>query len=197
MPVHARHADPAPNPQGKGLVPALEDLHHFHPTLSRALSPLQFLRDYCLSSLVLAAHFRFRPVVDRTYFLYSRDSDWMLSLVSPDEWGTSPPGAFVAQCTLREDMTWAVTFSTDPFAPEVGDRLRSFAHAFTESLRAEEDIASSLPFFTPQLPYYRGVLATALAASLSRSAPTRSALHTALQHSALPALLFSPGDPAG
>jgi hypothetical protein len=97
-----------PNPQGKGLVPLLRDWQTVQPAFCGQRSAVDFLRDYCVSSLVLAAQFRFKPVVGVPYFLYCGQQGWMLSLVGPDEWGQRLPGEYLARCRLRADMTWAL-----------------------------------------------------------------------------------------
>ena len=100
-----------PNPQGKGMVPVLRDWATMQPSVVAPKSPAAFLRDYCISSLVLAADFRFKPVVGNTYFLYARERDWNLSLIAPDEWGQRRPGECLGECHLRADMTWEIDTS--------------------------------------------------------------------------------------
>ena len=95
-----------PNPQGKGLVPVLRDWGATRPEGSTRKNAAEFLRDYCISSLVLAARFKFRPVIGRTYYLYAGDTEWTLSLIGPEEWHAAAPGRFLAPCRLRRDMTW-------------------------------------------------------------------------------------------
>ncbi len=74
------------------MVPILRDWATVQPSTSVAKAPDIFLRDYCISSLVLAAKFRFKPVLGKSYFLYVRDNDWMMSLIAPHEWGQRQPG---------------------------------------------------------------------------------------------------------
>lgn len=195
MPITRANEQKNPNPQGKGLVPTLRDLALFNPDSVRRKSPLEFFRDYCVSSLVLAARFQFRPVVGRTYFLYSREDSWLLSLISPEEWGAKIPGAFVAACTLRDDMTWQVAFTDIAGDPVLGAKLQRFVDGFTEALDSQEDILEALPFFVAHLPYYQRVLATGLAASLRLSSPPAPALAAALEHRLLAGQLNSPDAP--
>jgi len=177
----------APNPQGKGLVPSLNDLAAFNPARTAPRSPLAFFRDYCVSSLVLAADFNFRPVVDKPYYLYSREENWMLSLIGPREWGERLPGAFVAECRLQPDMTWTVAFAQLKAHSKAAERLQAFVDGFCDTLEAQKDIAAHLPVYVAHLPYYRRVLAAALANSLRDSAPARPALDHVLRRRALPA----------
>jgi hypothetical protein len=160
-----------PNPQGKGLVPMLRDWQSVQPAVRGQKSAADFLRDYCVSSLVLGAQFRFKPVVGVTYFLYSAGQDWMLSLVGPQEWGQRMPGEYLAMCRLRPDMTWEMEAAAlDAHSPAL-ERARQFIRGFVDMLAAQESIAEHLPFYARELPYYQRLLATALASSLQRSLP--------------------------
>jgi ubiquinone/menaquinone biosynthesis C-methylase UbiE len=51
-----------PNPQGKGNVTVLQDWDALRPRSLERKSANNILTDYCLSALVLAAKFQFRPV---------------------------------------------------------------------------------------------------------------------------------------
>ncbi|MAT91914.1 MAG: hypothetical protein CME59_04885 [Halioglobus sp.] len=184
MHVTAANRDKNPNPQGKGNLPTLRDLGDFSAAGVRRKTPVEFFRDYCVSSLVLAARFDFRPVVGRTYYLYSREQGWMLSLVAPQEWGQNLPGDFVAACALRPDMTWEVRFDDLADAPQVTDKLQAFVDAFTSALHEQDDVAAHLPRFVAHLPYYRRLLASSLAASLDLSSPPQQALRQLLDSSA-------------
>ena len=161
-----------PNPQGKGVVPVLRDWATMQRCAPAAKAPAVFLRDYCMSSLVLAARFRFKPVPGKAYFLYVMDNDWMLSLIAPHEWGERGPEAFLGECRLRPDMTWEIDTS------ECGEgdvaalaKAQKFIEGFVETLAAQDAIVEHLPFYVAGLPYYQRLLATALAASLQRSLP--------------------------
>ena len=182
-----------PNPQGKGGVPVLRDLGAFAPGGVGRKTPVEFFRDYCVSSLVLAARFHFRPVAGKPYFLYSTGDGWLLSLVGPTEWGERLPGPFVAACELRLDMTWQVEFDARDMPAPVADKLASFVEGFTATLDDQEDIADALPSYVSHLPYYRRVLASGLAASLRLSSPAQPALR-ALLDSAPRALAFEAED---
>lgn len=182
-----------PNPQGKGVVPVLRDWQALRPLVGAPRGPAAFLRDYCLSSLVLAAEFRFKPVVGRAYYLYVQGSAWRLSMVAPQEWGGEGIGVFFARCTLRTDMTWTVEphegLGAD--SPAV-QNAQAFVEGFADTLAHSESIAGGLPVYVRELPYYRRMLASALAASLKHSAPAdeqglRSLLASGDRDWALPA----------
>ncbi len=159
------------NPQGKGLVPVLQDWHALQPTITAEKAVGQLLADYCVSSLVLSAAFSFRPVPGQDYSLYYGDDGWQLSLITPLEWGQRQPADYVGVCRLRTDMTWQLSL------PEsVGDNravataLARFFDAFIASLDKEGTLEESLPVYLAQLPYYQRMLATGLSTSIRDSA---------------------------
>lgn len=160
-----------PNPQGKGMVPVLRDWGTMQPVVSGPKSPADFLRDYCISSLVLAAHFRFKPVVGKDYFLYASEQGWSLSLIAPEEWGQRKVGEFVARCRLRLDMTWEMDTSRLEESSPALAMARNFVRGFVATLSGQESIVTQLPFYIAGLPYYQRLLATALASSLQRTLP--------------------------
>jgi hypothetical protein len=168
----AANPEKNPNPQGKGVVPVLRDWQALRPAIGAPRGPAAFLRDYCLSSLVLAAEFRFKPVVGRAYYLYAHGSAWRLSMVAPQEWGAEGIGEYFARCTLRPDMTWTVQphqgLAAD--SPAV-QNAQAFVEGFADTLEHSGGIADGLPVYVRELPYYRRMLASALAASLRHSAP--------------------------
>jgi hypothetical protein len=161
-----------PNPQGKGIVPVLRDWATMNPSTAGSKSATIFLRDYCLSSLVLAAKFRFKPVLGKSYFLYARGHDWMLSLIAPHEWGQREYGAFLGECCLRPDMTWEIQTAGDCAADELAlEKAQNFVREFVDTLVEQDTIVEHLPFYVSELPYYQRLLSTALASSLQRTLP--------------------------
>jgi len=160
-----------PNPQGKGMVPVLRDWATMQPTLAGPKCPAAFLRDYCLSSLVLHASFAFKPVIGKTYFLYASGEGWSLSLIAPQEWGQRKVGQFVARCRLRPDMTWDMDASQlEAHSPALA-RAQAFIRGFVDTFAKHHSVSTHLPFYRASLPYYQRLLATALASSLHRSLP--------------------------
>ena len=62
-----------------------------------------------LSMLIYDAKLNFAPVIGQTYYVYEKaDSSFLLSLVSPKEWGggAGPFKRFVAAVKLLADHTW-------------------------------------------------------------------------------------------
>ncbi len=163
-----KHDEKRPNPQGKGVVPILRDWQSLRPLEVAGRTPERFLRDYCISSLILGASFKFKPVVGKRYFLYARQTKWTLSLVSPTEWGHKVPGEFLSACFLRPDMTWELDSSELSASPAL-PKLQNYIEHFVDFLKSTESVAATLPFYVGNLPYYQRMLATALASSLSHS----------------------------
>ncbi|NCT73615.1 MAG: DUF2452 domain-containing protein [Chitinophagaceae bacterium] len=61
-----------------------------------------------LSMMIYNARLSFKPNIGQVYYLYEKkDGSYLLSLVSPKEWGTSGPfSKFVAGVKLLADHTW-------------------------------------------------------------------------------------------
>jgi hypothetical protein len=169
MPAPTESPQKTPNPQGKGCVPVLQDWAVTRPRRPTRKSAGEIVRDYCLSGLVLAARFRFRPVPGKDYYLYCGADDWLLSMVGPHEWGAASPGYFVAECQLQLDMTWHLTFAPLQDKPETRDRLQRFVDGFVNTVAAQASPETALPFYVPELPYFQRMLATGLAVSLRHS----------------------------
>ncbi|TCO75829.1 DUF2452 domain-containing protein [Chromatocurvus halotolerans] len=156
------------NPQGKGLVPALQAWNDTRPARATSPRPVQsLLADFCASSLVLAARFEFRPVPGNRYHLYKCGDIWRLSLIAPQEWGSRQPGIHIARCDLRRDMTWSLVAAEGlAESPEVVEALERHMEAFLAAVNTEEPLTDTLPFHVSELPFYPRLMASALARSL-------------------------------
>ena len=156
--------------QDKGLVLVLQDLQAASPAQLRSKSSDEAAQDYCWSALVLSAAFGFRVAPGHTYYLYLSERRWQLSLISPQEWGHRLRGAFVAQCQLRHDMTWSLTF--DPSVAE-GSVVHDALLQYLAGIRSQLDESGSWEALLRQgerhLPYQQRVLTTALSSSLRQS----------------------------
>ncbi len=160
-----------PNPQGKGLVPLLQDWQAMQPQTRGPEVASEFLRDYAISSLVLTADFRFKPVPDKPYYLYSTPNGWKLSMISPQEWGRHSIGDFLARCQLGRDMTWELAAGDIDKDSSAARAAQGFILGFLQALSEQESIEKELPTYVAQLPYYRRLLATGLAAQLRACLP--------------------------
>ncbi len=62
-----------------------------------------------LSEEIYQTDMNFEPLIGRTYYLYRRSNGLtVLSMVSPSEWGSKPPYAFVATVKMLADHTWEI-----------------------------------------------------------------------------------------
>jgi hypothetical protein len=158
------------NPQGKGLVPVLEDWRGLQPAAVRSRTPREVLRDYMVTSLVISAEMRFKPRPGVDYYLYLAGHEWRLSLVSPEEWCGRQPGPCLGCCVLQPDMTWRLTPADDIGEhPELTEALEAFQRGFVAWLDRDGTLEDHLPFHVRQLPYYRRLLAAGMSSSLQHS----------------------------
>lgn len=62
-----------------------------------------------LSEKIYQAEMNFKPLIGHTYHLYlKKDGKFVLSMIAPDEWGSSMPYAFEATVKLLSDHTWEI-----------------------------------------------------------------------------------------
>jgi len=62
-----------------------------------------------ISEKIYKADCGFKPVPNKIYYLYNKGEDyWIVSMVSPDEWGKSMPYEYLATVSLLSDSTWKV-----------------------------------------------------------------------------------------
>ncbi|MEM9921445.1 MAG: DUF2452 domain-containing protein [Bacteroidota bacterium] len=62
-----------------------------------------------VSEKIYQADMGFAPRVGHTYHLYERkNGKFVVSLVSPEEWGKNPPYTYVSSVRLLSDHTWEV-----------------------------------------------------------------------------------------
>ena len=60
-----------------------------------------------ISIIIYSAKMGIDPLIGHTYHLYKKSSDFVLSMVSPGEWGNQIPyDKFVASVKLLSDHTW-------------------------------------------------------------------------------------------
>ncbi len=62
-----------------------------------------------ISETIYTAKMSFEPLVGHDYYLYEADDhSFILSLLSPEEWGRSLPHTYKAKVSLLADHTWDV-----------------------------------------------------------------------------------------
>lgn len=160
-----------PNPQGKGLVPILNDVASSRPKIDiRPKKIDQIAGELFTSMFVLESEFAFKPVVGSEYYLYQKDGRFRLSLISPDEWAGELFGRFIGRCVLEQDITW--TLEMDERASD-DQTLIQFIHekqlAFETAMESADQLGDMLPVYCASLPYYQRLFASALASSLGLS----------------------------
>lgn len=161
----------SPNPQGKGLAPALDALQSARSHLCVPTKTVHRIADELFTSLfVLSSLIKFKPVVGQSYWLYRKPDGYRLSLIAPEQWPQSQSGFYVGQCTLQSDLTWTLELSkqcreSSVLMAEIARRRDDF----DRTLQTCERIDDALPVYNETLPFYARVLASVLASSLEQS----------------------------
>lgn len=160
-----------PNPQGKGLSPAVGYLTE--TTAAIALPALEddssdsVVEDYLCSLLVLSCSFSFRPVADRDYFMYFHDSRLVLSLIAPDEGGMDVYDEYWAVCRLKKDFCWSVQLCSEGLKERL---TNSFSENVPEKERLDFFVGGirrgEIGRYDKTLGYYQNVLNYALGKSI-------------------------------
>lgn len=155
------------NPQGKGGD--LLTIHWLPVIKLQEKSEQQIMSDYVTSMLILSAEFGFKPVRGAIYYLYLWKKTLRLSLI-PFEKCPKDDIFPVADCQLREDLTWNVKFIVaDTMCHQVTEFLKAFSNKFEDHLHKDKTLTETLPFYERDLPFYRRLYASGLAKSLSLS----------------------------
>jgi len=67
-----------------------------------------------ISERIYQADVGFKPVLNKRYYVYQKkDESWVLSMISPEEWGANPPYNYIATCELLADHTWDIIDKND------------------------------------------------------------------------------------
>lgn len=70
-----------------------------------------------ISEMIYKADCGFKPMINQTYYLYEKEAEkWILSMVSPTEWGKNSPYVYIATVELFADHTWEVLDSAKSFS---------------------------------------------------------------------------------
>ena len=155
------------NPEGKGENGFLLDWYRSTPRGVVAKPRRQVLAEFFTSMLVLSAHFKYKPAVGVTNYLYYLDDEWSLSLIAPAEWSDERRAAFAGTCVLHPDMTWTIEPSgLVAGGNEVSDAIGRFYDAFAEALDTDLALEEILPFCAGGLAYYQRLHAATLSRSI-------------------------------
>jgi hypothetical protein len=155
------------NVDGKGLNGFLLDWHKSEPRGVVAKPRRQVLSEFFTSMLVLSAKFKYEPAVGIDNYLYFDGSEWVLSLIGPDEWSPGRYDRFVGKCVLQRDMTWTIDPSEKLREDNtLSDAVGRFYDAFAELFDVDRTIEEILPFYVDKMPYYQRLYASALSRSI-------------------------------
>jgi len=92
-------------------------LHKIKEQVELLIRQAQEIHDrISISEMIYKAECGIVPVIGQTYYLYERkNKTWVLSLVSPEEWGGKAPYTFIATAELLADHTWDVKEMAEGF----------------------------------------------------------------------------------
>jgi hypothetical protein len=161
----------SPNPQGKGLCPVVDRLTDLQHHVNAPPKPITQIASELFTSLfILESRIRFKPVLDRKYWLYRKGDSYHLSLIGPKEWHQSLSGHYIGECRLHPDLTWSLALSEETQNNRLlMEELHSRRQAFDKKLESAEQLNEALPVFVNDFSYHSRVLASALAFSLASS----------------------------
>jgi len=97
-------------------------LHQIKEQVETLVRQAQQIHDRInLSEKIYEADAGFKPIPNKDYFLYDRgDSEWVISMISPAEWGKTLPYEYLAQVQLLSDSTWRVLHTaTEQFTIDI------------------------------------------------------------------------------
>ncbi|MEM1263239.1 MAG: hypothetical protein AAGH76_12640 [Pseudomonadota bacterium] len=159
------------NPDGKGVIGFLRDWDYSAPRGVVAKPRPQVMADYFTSLLVLSARMPFKPVFAKDYYLYTDGTEWLLSLIAPNEWrSAAKEEQFVGTCQLHDDSTWSIEPSENLRADGVvAEAVATFFDRFIDSLGNDDPLEDGLPLCRFQLTYYPRLFAAALSRSVKTS----------------------------
>jgi len=101
--------------KGLGMAAMYEqtDVHltHIKDQVELLISQAQEIHDRIqVSEKIYQADCGISPIIGRFYYLYKRkkNKEWLISMVSPKEWGQNMPYHYIASVKLLHDHTWEV-----------------------------------------------------------------------------------------
>jgi len=117
-PHHAGSALVKPEDKGRIKGNALSAMEHqTDMQMAQIYEQMQLLADQAkklnqrkeVSELIYLAEMRFDPIINHIYHLYKKEnSEHLLSMISPEQWGKSCKFEFIATVRLLADHTWDV-----------------------------------------------------------------------------------------
>jgi hypothetical protein len=160
-----------PNPQGKGLVPVLQNVQSHAQRLAVPPKQIDQIEMELFTSLfVLQSEIRFTPVVGTAYWLYDHAQGYKLSLIAPSEWHRDLPQRYIGRCELQADRTWTLQLADEVASDQewmaaIEQQRQALQQAFVQAAQVED----VLPVFAAGLGYHGRILAYILGKSLRSS----------------------------
>lgn len=161
-----------PNPQGKGQVPVLATLTETRSAMAAvpAKNVERVSTELFTSLFILESRFQFKPVQGKPYWLYQKEGEFWLSVLSPEELGVSIYGRYIGKAELQPDMTWTLELSDDAAQDdEFMDYLSRKRAELEERLESAETVDDAMPTHEEGFGFYQRAFAFALAHSLGTS----------------------------
>lgn len=85
----------------------MKQIHEQINLLAEQAKKLQ--KRVAISEKIYLADINFKPIIGNTYYLYQRENrEFVLSMISPEEWGKSLKLEFISEVKLLADHTWEV-----------------------------------------------------------------------------------------
>lgn len=162
---------PRPNPQGKGLLPNLENVLALRTAVPVPAKDIEQISQELFTSLfVLQSRFSFKPLIGQAYWLYRKQGEYRLSMIAPQQWQPEVYGLYLGECRLQADLTWTLQLS-DSCQQDLAlqDELEQLSQRLHKALQQAESVQQVLPVYAAQLNFYPRVYAAALANSLAQS----------------------------
>lgn len=92
----------------------LQQIHEQISTLAKQAKNIKQRAE--ISEKIYLSEMNFEPLIGHTYYLYQKENlRFVLSMLSPEEWGRSLKYEFVAEVHLLSDHTWEIKRSNKDF----------------------------------------------------------------------------------
>lgn len=161
-----------PNPQGKGQVPVLATLSQTRSAMAEvpAKNIERVSTELFTSLFILESRFKFQPVQGKPYWLYQKEGEFWLSVLSPEELGESIAGRYIGKAQLQPDLTWTLELSDEAAQDQAFlDYLSQKRAELEERLESAETVDDAMPTHEEGFGFYQRAFAFALAHSLGSS----------------------------
>ncbi|MFZ9001707.1 MAG: DUF2452 domain-containing protein [Bacteriovoracaceae bacterium] len=158
-----------PNPQGKGLVPILNELQQFKYAEVAPKSFEKISNEIFTALFVLESHFNFCPRPKQLYYLFKKGDKYFLSLISNKDWGEKRPYSdYIGECQLHEDMAWTLNLNEN-LSKVILEDIKLKFEKYKKDLSRLDKVDDILPKYVDQISFYQRALLWSLGQSLKAS----------------------------